>query len=148
MLWTNKSKFEVFGSQRHIREMQKKKKILEECLTPSVKHGVMIWGCFGGGKSGRFVQGKRDLEEGRLSLHFATPCHTLWKVLNWSDPKHNDPKHSSKLCINNLGKKQSASILSIMEWPAQSPDLNPIELLWEQLDRMVCKRGPSSQSNL
>jgi hypothetical protein len=40
--------------------MQKKiKKMLKECLT-----------CFGGG-SGRFVQGKRGLEEGRLSLHFA-----------------------------------------------------------------------------
>lgn len=35
-----------------------------------------------------------------------------------------------------------------MEWPAQSPDLNPIELLWEQLDRMVRKKCPSSQSNL
>uniref|UniRef100_A0A8C7U7N2 Ankyrin repeat domain 46b n=1 Tax=Oncorhynchus mykiss TaxID=8022 RepID=A0A8C7U7N2_ONCMY len=35
-----------------------------------------------------------------------------------------------------------------MEWPAQSPDLNPIELLWEQLDRLVRKTCPSSQSNL
>ena len=35
-----------------------------------------------------------------------------------------------------------------MEWPAQSPDLNPIELLWEQLDCMVRKKSPSSQSNL
>jgi hypothetical protein len=35
-----------------------------------------------------------------------------------------------------------------MEWPAQSPDLNPIELLWEHLDRMVRKKCPSSQSNL
>ena len=35
-----------------------------------------------------------------------------------------------------------------MEWPAQSPDLNPIELLSEQLDRMVSKKCPSSQSNL
>lgn len=35
-----------------------------------------------------------------------------------------------------------------MERAAQSPDLNPIELLWEQLDRMVHKKCPSSQSNL
>ena len=35
-----------------------------------------------------------------------------------------------------------------MERPAQSPDLNPIELLWEQLDRMVHKKCSSSQSNL
>ena len=60
----------------------------------------------------------------------------------------NDPTHTSKLCKNYLGKKQSAGILSVMEWPAQSPDLNPIELLWEQLDRMVHKKCTSSQSNL
>ena len=34
------------------------------------------------------------------------------------------------------------------EWPAQSPNLNPVELLWNQLDRMVCKKCTSSQSNL
>lgn len=32
-----------------------------------------------------------------------------------------------------------------MELPTQSPDLNPTELLWEQVDRMVRKKGPSSQ---
>jgi hypothetical protein len=34
---------------------KKNEKILEECLTPSVKHGggiVIVWGCFGGGKVG------------------------------------------------------------------------------------------------
>jgi hypothetical protein len=35
-----------------------------------------------------------------------------------------------------------------MEWPAQSLDRNPIDPLWEQLDLMVRKKGPSNQSNL
>ena len=48
MLWTDKSKFEVFGSQRRtFVRGRKNEKILEECLTPSVKHGggnEMLWG--------------------------------------------------------------------------------------------------------
>ncbi len=40
-----------------------------------------------------------------------------------------DPKHTSKLCKSYLERKQSAGIMSVMEWPPQSPDLNPIELL-------------------
>ncbi|KAG8537615.1 hypothetical protein GDO81_024212 [Engystomops pustulosus] len=42
-------------------------------------------------------------------------------------------------------EETAAGILSVMEWPVQSPDLNPIELLWEQLDRMVRNKCPSSQ---
>ena len=59
--------------------------MLEECLTPSVKDGggnVMVRGS-GDGKVGYLYRVKRDLEEGRLSLHFATPCHTLWTADNW-----------------------------------------------------------------
>ena len=51
--------------------------MLEECLTPSVKHGegnVMGWGCFGGGEVGDLYRVKVDLEGGRLFLHFYTPC--------------------------------------------------------------------------
>ena len=68
----------------------------------------------------------------------------------WLEPisSYNRTMTQSTLCKNYLGKKQSAGILAVMEWPAQSPDLNPIELSWEQLDRMVRKKCPSSQSNL
>ena len=155
MLWTEESKFEVFGSHRRtFVRCRTSQKMLEECLTPSVNHdggNVMVWGSFGAGKVGDLYKVKWILnKEGYHSIlqHHAIPCGQRLIGPNLLLQQDNDPKHTSKLCKNYLGKKQSAGILSAMEWPAQSPDLNHIELLWEQLERMVCKKCPSSQSNL
>ena len=108
MLWIDKSKFEVFGSQRRtFLRCRKKEKMLEEGLLPFVKHGggnVKVWGCCGGGKVGDLNRGKRDLEEG-LSLHFATPCGRRLIGDNFLLQQDNDPKHSSKLCNNYLRKR-------------------------------------------
>jgi hypothetical protein len=117
--------------------------MLEECLKPSVKHGggiMMVWGCFGGGKVGDLYKVKWMLKkEGCYSIlqHRAIPCGRPLIGDTVFLQQDNDPKHSSKLCNYYLGKKKSAGILPIMEWLAQSPDLNPIGLLWEQLDLMV-----------
>ena len=154
LLWTDKSKFEVFGSHRRtFVRCRTSEKMLEECLTPSVKHGgvnVMVWGCFGAGKVGYLYKVKGILnKEGYHSIlqHHAIPCGQCLIRANFLLQQDSDPKHTSKLCKNYLGKKQSAGILSVKERPAQSPDLNPIEL-WEQLDHMVCKKCALSQSNL
>ena len=34
-----------------------------------------------------------------------------------------------------------------MEWPAQSPDLNPIELVCDELDRRVKAKQPTSATH-
>jgi len=36
----------------------------------------------------------------------------------------------------------------VLEWPSQSPDLNPIELLWEDMDREIKKEKPTSLAGL
>ena len=64
-------------------------------------------------------------------------------------------KQEDKYIMRNrlTGPQLAASLNGTRKMPVSmstvmSQCLNPIELLWEQLDRMVCKKSPSSQSNL
>ncbi len=79
MLWTDESKFEVFGSNRRtFVRCRTNEKMLEQCLIPSVKHGggsVMVWGCFGGGKIGDLYRVEGTLR--KESYHKILQCHAI-----------------------------------------------------------------------
>ncbi len=55
----------------------------------------------------------------------------------------NDPKHTAKITewLHN-------NSVTVLEWPSQSPDLNPIEHLWRDLKMAVHQRLPSNLTEL
>uniref|UniRef100_A0A8D0AMX6 Tc1-like transposase DDE domain-containing protein n=1 Tax=Sander lucioperca TaxID=283035 RepID=A0A8D0AMX6_SANLU len=56
----------------------------------------------------------------------------------------NDPKHTAKLTTQWLKEKK----VNVLAWPSQSPDLNPIENLWNALKTAVHIRSPSNLTEL
>ena len=44
--------------------------------------------------------------------------------------------------------KEEKGILRILEWTSQSPDLNPIELSWEEMNRKIKKKLEPENSKI
>lgn len=155
VLWSDESKFQIFGSSRRIFVRRRVgERMVPQCVTSTVKHGggsVMVWGCFAGSRVGDLYRVSGILKQ--HSYHSILQRHAIPSGIRLVGERFilqqdNDPKHKSKLCQNYLKKKEEDGKLENMEWPAQSPDLNPIELVWDELDRRVKAKQPTSATHL
>lgn len=63
---------------------------------------------------------------------------------DWRLQMDNDPKHKSRLAEDFLQK----NVPELIDWPSNSPDLNPIENLWGLVKRNVEKKKPRNLDDL
>lgn len=151
VLFSDECKFNIFGSDglRVIRRPVNKR-LDPKYVSGTVKHGggnIMVWGCFSAYGIGPIhrIEGTMDRFMYRNILQDVMLPYAEWEMpLKFTYQHDNDPKHTAKI-VKQWFRENNMSVLT---WPGQSPDLNPIENLWEIVKTKVRQKNITNRDQL
>ena len=151
VLFSDEKKFNRIGSDGRIYVRRRIGEVYApQCLRPTVKGGggsVMTWGCFSASGPGPIhrIVGKMDAQmyEGIME-NVMMPYADDNLPLNWTFQQDNDPKHTA----GRLQRWFATNHIRLLDWPSQSPDLNPIENLWADVQKCVQARKARNLNEL
>ena len=144
VIWSDETKINRFGSDgRQWVWKEKGEGLIQREVQGTIKFGggnIMVWGCMGWNGVGNLaeVEGKMNADQyvSILEDHMLPSLKDSGisgeEVIFQQD---NDPKHTSK----KAKKWMEDNNITLLDWPAQSPDISPIEHQWVHLKRELSK---------
>ena len=150
VMFTDEKKFELSGnSLRQYVRRRRGKRYKSDCVLPTVKHGggsLPVWGSITYSGVGHLYKITDNLtapkyKQMQILLHHAVPVGKALIDNSFVFQHDNDPKHTARVIKKYLENKKRDASLTVLKWPAQSPDMNIIEQVWTYMEKEKVKRA-------